>query len=107
MKSKQQKQVEALERKRKFLNVHREYWIKAMVALTPAIRARADNGDKEAVGLINRATECLKSFEVAAKEANVDLHGNPLFDIPTGTKLTFEKHGLNTQMLSSMQVLLK
>ena len=79
MKTKKQKQEEALKRKLKFLDVHRLSWETAQLKVTGAIITAANNGDSSAEGLVLRAEECRKSFAKAAAEAGVDLHGN-LFD---------------------------
>jgi hypothetical protein len=78
MKSKRQKQEEALARKRSFLQVHRSIWMDNQVLVTNDIIARANNGDKFAQGVILEAEVAKKSFEKAAAEAGVDLHGNRL-----------------------------
>jgi len=74
-KSKQQKQQEAAERKRKFFHVYQEMWQKAQVAVTNAPSNIGSNGKRF---LQHEAHVAEVQLLRAAEEAHVDRHGNPL-----------------------------
>lgn len=74
MKSKQQKQQEAIERKRKAFPYHQQRWINA--------NADVLRCPKEHAARLPFLQQCAAQAEMAlvraAKEAHVDRHGNPL-----------------------------
>lgn len=74
-KTKQQKQLDAIERKRKNFHKHQKAWIDAQADLMSATNAGLEHTINY---LTTRANDAEKRLLIAAKEANLDRYGNPL-----------------------------
>lgn len=74
-KSKEQKQLEAIQRKRSMINSYRETWMKYAYGTESRQKLLQNNTEAKLDELFERAD---KAFKEACKEAQVDTHGNPL-----------------------------
>jgi hypothetical protein len=75
MKTKSQKQYEAIERKRRFFHVHQKYWVSRHAEALKISPTSTSLQDKHVLYIAQQAE--IKLLK-AAKEAHLDRDGNPI-----------------------------